>query len=155
MLGITVRPAHLRDAGAIRELTLALGYSIDEDAIERRLAAILEAGRHHAVLVADHDGVPVGWAHVSDVPKVQDEPGADLEGMVVASEMQGRGVGRALVAAVEDWARRRGLSMLRVRSRSTREGAHAFYRRMGFTEVKTSLMFARRIPREGGEPEHP
>jgi GNAT superfamily N-acetyltransferase len=151
VLDVTVRPAHRRDAGAITGLTRELGYPVDEEAVRSRLAAILDAG-HQAVFVAEYGGVTVGWAHVTDVPKVQDEPGADLEGMVVAEQMRGRGVGRALVAAAEDWAGRRGLRTLRVRSRSTRKGAHAFYRRMGFEDVKTSRVFARRISPEGGEP---
>ena len=87
----------------------------------------------------------MGWAHVADVPLLQDEPGAELRGIVVAERVRRSGVGRALVGVVEDWVRRRGLGVLRVRSRSTREHAHAFYRRLGFEDVKTSLVFAHRL----------
>jgi len=141
---IGVRPASLGDAPAIAALTTQLGYPSAGEKIAERLAALIEDDRH-AVFVAEHGGALVGWAHVADAPLLQDEPGAELEGIVVAEDARGSGVGRGLVGVAEVWARRRGLGVLRVRSRSTREDAHAFYRRLGFEDVKTSLVFAHRL----------
>jgi ribosomal protein S18 acetylase RimI-like enzyme len=144
MADATVRPAELDDAAAITALTAQLGYTASADDIRARLAVLVGDDRH-AVFVAERGGQVVGWAHVADVPMVQDRAGADLEGIVVAAEERGSGVGRSLVTAAEEWARGRDLAVLRVRSRSSRQAAHAFYRRLGFEDVKTSLVFARPV----------
>jgi GNAT superfamily N-acetyltransferase len=144
MPDITVRFAELDDAAVITALTVQLGYAAAEDEIRGRLAVLLGDDRH-AVFVAERSRRVVGWAHVADAPMVQDGAGADLEGIVVAESARGTGVGRSLVGAAEEWGRQRGLRVLRVRSRSTRADAHAFYRHLGFEDVKTSMVFARRI----------
>jgi ribosomal protein S18 acetylase RimI-like enzyme len=56
-----------------------------------------------------------------------------------------RGVGRRLVDGAEAWARERGLSSMRLRSRVTRVEAHAFYRRLGYEPVKQQLQFRKAL----------
>jgi GNAT superfamily N-acetyltransferase len=53
------------------------------------------------------------------------------------------GVGRRLVAVAEEWARQHGLKSIVVRSRATREAAHRFYLREGYTQTKTSAVFTK------------
>jgi len=45
------------------------------------------------------------------------------------------------MSEAERWARERGAVTLRVGSRTTREGAHRFYEREGYTLAKTSHWF--------------
>jgi GNAT superfamily N-acetyltransferase len=54
-------------------------------------------------------------------------------------------VGRALVERAEQWARSRGLSGIRLRSRVTRAEAHAFYRCLGYQPVKQQLQFRKEL----------
>jgi hypothetical protein len=42
---------------------------------------------------------------------------------------------------VEEWSRVKGLAVVRVTSRSTREAAHRFYLREGYRQTKTSAVF--------------
>jgi GNAT superfamily N-acetyltransferase len=63
---------------------------------------------------------------------VEDAPRAMLTALVVREDTRGRGVGRALVAAVEHWARERGAGRVVVTTALRRAGAHAFYERLGF-----------------------
>ena len=66
-----------------------------------------------AVLLAEaaHDGQLLGFAELSLRPYAEDcrtSPVAFLEGWYVIPSARGRGVGRALVAAGENWARQQG-----------------------------------------------
>ena len=62
-------------------------------------------------------------------------------GLVVKDGMRGLGVGKRLCAEVEAWTKSKGLTLVRVTSRSTREGAHRFYLREGYRQTKTSAVF--------------
>lgn len=60
-------------------------------------------------------------------------------GIAVRSDSQRQGVGAALMAAIEGWAREQGCHAIRLATGETREGAHAFYTRIGFTISKRQL----------------
>jgi GNAT superfamily N-acetyltransferase len=142
---ITVRPAEAADAGAIASLCGQLGYPSTAEDIERRLAETA-GDPDAAVLVADsrHDGV-IGWVHVRALHLITRDACAEIGGLVVDDARRGRGIGTRLMAAAEEWSRRRGLGTLRLRSNVVRDEAHAFYRGQGFTGSKTSLLFTKTL----------
>ena len=78
-------------------------------------------------------------------PVRRGDAGAEIQGRVVAERHRGTGVGRALVARAEAWAAERGPGVIRVRSRSTRTGAHEFYGALGYEVVKTSVASRKRL----------
>jgi GNAT superfamily N-acetyltransferase len=95
------------------------------------------------VLVADDGGV-VGLAALDvRVYLEHDEPRGRVIAFVVGQDARGRGVGRALMDAVEAEARRAGATDLHVTSGAERADAHAAYRALGFTE--TGLRFGKRL----------
>ena len=59
----------------------------------------------------------------------------------VAVTVRSAGVGAALLAAAEDWARAQGFATMRVRSNVIRERAHRFYEREGYMRIKAQAMF--------------
>jgi GNAT superfamily N-acetyltransferase len=61
--------------------------------------------------------------------------------MVVEEAARGSGVGRALLKRLEEVARAEGCGRIYLTTRYEREGAAAFYRRMGFED--TSLRFVK------------
>lgn len=61
-------------------------------------------------------------------------PHADLEKIAVDAAAQGHGVGRRLVAALLDDARRAGVEVLTLDARGDNEPALRLYRSLGFTE---------------------
>jgi GNAT superfamily N-acetyltransferase len=138
---ITIRHLTRRDAAAAGALSGDLGYPADPGVMEARLGAIL-AEPDHAVLGAEgEDGSLLGWVHVCFRLLLIDPPSAFVEGLVVAPETRRGGVGRALMAAAEDWARDRGAQAVRLRSGAPRADAHAFYRALGYREGKAALGF--------------
>lgn len=133
-----IRAAEPRDVEAIAALAGELGYPTTSDAMARRLAAL---GERDAVLVADDGGACVGWIHISVVESLENDGHAEIRGLVVASTHRGAGIGAALVGAAEEWARRRGLARVRVRSNVIRERTHRFYERLGYRAVKSQKVF--------------
>jgi GNAT superfamily N-acetyltransferase len=99
------------------------------------------------VLVAtDAADRPIGWIHV-DVKRTLVAPrSAQVMGLVVEDAARSRGIGRDLLRAGEAWATAHGCSRIVVGTRVTRERAHRFYQREGYTLEKTSHFFEKGLP---------
>jgi GNAT superfamily N-acetyltransferase len=128
----SIRAAVSADADAIARLLDQLGYPALAADIPARLAQIAEHGRA-AVFVAEQDGRPVGLAtsHII-TPINHPHDVAWLTSLVIDESVRGTGVGRALVSAVEEFARSMGCERLSVTTAEHRAGAQAFYPRLGF-----------------------
>jgi GNAT superfamily N-acetyltransferase len=68
-----------------------------------------------------------------------------IGGLVVKDGVRGGGIGRRLCEEVERWSGDKGVEMVRVTSRSSREEAHRFYLRDGYRHTKTSLVFEKKL----------
>ena len=140
-----IRPATLDDAPFIAELSAQLGYPGSMGQSATRLETLTQA-RDHVVMVAClEDGSVVGWIHVFLALRVESHVFAELGGFVVDEQHRGRGFGRFLLAAAEEWVLERDVSRLRVRPRSQRAAAHSFYRRRGFTLTKEQHVFDKEL----------
>ena len=62
-----------------------------------------------------------------------------LTALVVAERVRGQGVGRQLVAEVEDYARNTGCVRVEVTSNAKRAKAHDFYQALGYTRLVRAL----------------
>jgi GNAT superfamily N-acetyltransferase len=141
---VHIRPIREEDAAVAAALCTQLGYPTDAVAVRARMTQIA-GDAHRAVLVACLDDVVVGWIDLSVEYHLQSEPAALIGGLVVAEAARGRGIGRQLCKAAEEWARAQGVARLRVRSNAIRERAHAFYLRDGYARVKTSAVFEKTL----------
>ncbi len=132
------------DAAAAALLSGELGYPVSVEEMARRIESL--TGRaDHAVYVACLGPKLVGWIDVGATQHLQSEPRAEIGGLVVSSEARSGGIGRRLVARAEEWAVKRGLESMVVRSQVAREGAHRFYLREGYERMKTSAVFAKKL----------
>ena len=149
---MTIRPMRPDDAAAVAELTTQLGYPVDPETQASRMATVQGSPRDNALLVAaDEADRPIGWIHVSRVASLEASDLASVNGLVVGDGHRSVGVGAALLAAAEAWARRAGCATILVRSRIQRERAHRFYERAGYARLKTSHVFEKRLdPSSGG-----
>jgi ribosomal protein S18 acetylase RimI-like enzyme len=59
--------------------------------------------------------------------------------LAVARDWEGRGVGRRLMAAAEDWAAGRGLAFLTLDTGADNHPARGLYRSLGFGEETVGL----------------
>ena len=67
-------------------------------------------------------------------------PSAVVEDVVVASDQQGRGIGRQLMAHAKEQARAAGCYKLALSSNRQRHAAHAFYESLGFDQHGLSFV---------------
>lgn len=91
-----------------------------------------------AILVAEDADRAVGFADLSIRPWAEGcvtNRVAYLEGWFVVAEARGRGVGRALVSAAEEWARAQGCKELASDTQPDNDGSAAAHRALGFTDV--------------------
>jgi GNAT superfamily N-acetyltransferase len=144
---VSVRRAAAADAAAIAVLLGELGYATAAAEVERGLEAF-DAGRS-AVLVAEDAGAVAGVLTLYMVP-VLHEPGdwCRVTALVVGEAARRRGLARALVSEAEAIARSYGCVRIEVTSALHRDGAHDFYRGMGFGRV--SEHFLKSLAAPGG-----
>ena len=142
-MDVVIRDAHPADAGALAPLLGQLGYPAEADAVAKRLDQ-LAASDTDRVVVAELDGAVVGLAAVHVALSVEyDEPAAKLSAIVVDEDHRRCGVGEALAAALEAEARARGCCLIFLTTAERRDGAHVFYRRIGWEE--TGRRFVKRL----------
>jgi GNAT superfamily N-acetyltransferase len=132
---VTIREATTEDAAPVSRLLAQLGYPAPPGAVAGRIAAHTRSDAD-VLLVADVDGEAVGLAvlHVSLALEYDGDAGK-LSAIVVDEPHRRRGVGEALVGAIEAEARARGCVLLFLTTAEHRPAAHAFYRRLGFDET--------------------
>lgn len=88
------------------------------------------------VLAAREDGRMIGTAMGILCPSLLfgGKPFLVIEDVIVTEKCRGRGVGRALLDALDELALENGCSYAILVSSGFRAGAHAFYQKLGFTD---------------------
>lgn len=140
-----VRLARAGDAERIAVLCQQLGYPASQEQVQRRLDQIQQNGGHALYVAEQSDGHVVGWVHVCVRQLVVADPQAEIGGLVVDEGYRCRGVGRLLMEQAERWARGKGCWAVYLRSNVVRKGAHLFYERIGYSNIKTSLVFQKAL----------
>jgi GNAT superfamily N-acetyltransferase len=147
---VEVRAARRDDAADVAALLDQLGYPADVAQVERRLDVLLGA-REESLFVADLDGRVVALSRLQVSPALEyDGLVGKLGALVVDERHRRRGIGRALVQAVEEEARHRGCVLLFLTTADRRKDAHAFYARIGYQE--TGRRFAKTLSSEAPSP---
>ncbi|WP_421735170.1 GNAT family N-acetyltransferase [Cellulomonas sp.] len=150
--GAHLRRATTDDAGIIAalnehvqrlhvEAVPAQFVTVDRAVAETFFSAQL-ADEGNIVWIAEVGGQPVGYlyaveAHRGVNPFTTEQHTLYIHHLAVDPAVRRRGVGSAMIAAAETYARDRGLSGLRLDSWLFNAEAHAFFRGLGFEPVIT------------------
>ena len=129
------------------ELAIEANRRVDDDVAEEYYASLAERAvkRNGRILVAENgDGRALGWAVAyEDDNEVFVHADEQIYGYIselyVAEDMRGKGVGRALISACEDWARERGLKVMMIGALTKNTRAHTIYRDAGFADYAVLL----------------
>lgn len=136
MSDMIVREYIPQDAAAFRDLNLAWVEAFftveaeDRAQLEDPQTHILDKGG--AILMAELDGVPVGT--VGLVPG-HGEGVLELIKMSARSDVQGKGIGRALMDAAIEKSREMGARAIWLETNTKLAAALALYRKSGFREL--------------------
>jgi aminoglycoside 6'-N-acetyltransferase I len=99
------------------------------------------------VAVAEIDGELVGFAEVSirvdHVEGTADSPVPYLEGWYVRNAHRRRGIGRALLEFVENWALERGFKEIASDAETANEAGIRLHARLGFAEAGRTVHFVK------------
>jgi len=147
----SIRFALASDVPELVRLFGELGYEIPADVLAERLAAFDRAGERALVAADDSSsGRLLGVATLHATPVLHRAgPVGRVTALVVDASLRGCGIGRALMAAAEEWAAAQGCVLLEVTSNQRRVDAHKFYEGLGYE--RTSFRFAR-APRAASAP---
>ncbi len=138
---VICRPAKNGDAAAWTHLRQALWPDAapgeHADAVARYFAGTLREPVM-VLFVEDGHGRPIGFVELSlraYAEGCQSDNVAYVEGWYVTPEARGRGVGRALIEAAEDWARGQGCTELASDAELGNAASAAAHEALGFSEV--------------------
>jgi len=140
---LNIRKATAEDAAAIARLSGELGYPVKARVMRERLERLLDR-EEHVVFVAETTEV-AGWIHAADHELLEIGRHCEICGLVVGRGERGKGIGRRLIEAVEEWAPGRGLKQISVRSNVIRPESHPFYESVGFERYKTQHAYRKRL----------
>jgi ribosomal protein S18 acetylase RimI-like enzyme len=142
---ITIRPATPDDTDFILSLAPRfVAFELPRGRRERETLAAIRADIERALreappgdhffVASDPDGQRVGFLHL----QVQRDffsgvRACHISDLAVAPECEGRGIGRALLAYSEAWARKNRCKLLTLAVFPGNARAHALYERNGFT----------------------
>jgi len=139
-----IRDATDADLPAIRDIynhavqhTTAIWNDSQVDLDDRRAWYAARAGRGFPVLVADADGAVLGYASYGDFRAFDGFRGTVEHSVYVAPGARGRGLGRALLAALIDRARAQGLHVMVAAIEAGNAPSLALHRALGFRQVGT------------------
>ncbi len=140
----TIRSARVDDANVLaqaeRTIAATPGLLVSQPAelIDERFAqkiAALEAADNGHYLVAETVGQIVGHGMLDPLPLAAVRHVVHLT-LVVHPGWHGRGVGRALLRSLIEWARTApAIEKIELNVRSSNTPAQTLYRKMGFTEI--------------------
>ena len=135
-IDITVREARGADAVAVAALYSYLVASPHINVREERLETIA-SDPHNFIFVCEVDEVVCGTAFLTLCLDAMfgNQPYGVVENVVVAEGWRGKGIGSRLFAHVEEVCRIRDCSKLMLMSMATRESAHRFFERQGFSST--------------------
>lgn len=144
---ISIRQMETGDAPAVVILIGELGYERDQARIAQWIEEMQTRSETQIAFVACLGEQVIGWIEVSIERRLQSPPFALIGGLVVKDGYRNRRIGQRLCERAEAWTWERGLTKLRVTSRSTRGDAHRFYVRNGYALTKISQIFEKDKPR--------
>jgi GNAT superfamily N-acetyltransferase len=140
---VEIRPYRFEDEAGVRALAprLLIGAAewISPEAMLATIHGWLDESLADVAFVAVEAHGIVGFVTVAERKHFTGAPEAYVGELAVVEDAEGRGVGRALMGAVEGWARDRGLARISLETGTTNAGARGFYAALGYEETDVRL----------------
>lgn len=144
-MSVRFRPANEADIPEVAALLTddILGKIRENANIDKYLEAFraMASEPQNSLIVGDSDGKVVAVYQLTLISGISlsGTRRAQIEGVRVAAELRGQGVGEAMIADAEDRARKGGASLMQFTTNNSRDRALDFYRRLGFIDSHTGF----------------
>ena len=136
-----IRECDVSDYAKIHELNKnAFGYEYPLHKTKDRLAKILTRQTDKLFVACIEDNI-VGYIHGSDYECTYSDALKNVMAIAVNEAYRGNGIGKALLRAIENWAKECDCCGVRLVSGFNRVGAHEFYLRCGYINRKQQKNF--------------
>jgi GNAT superfamily N-acetyltransferase len=143
------RRALQNDAVEIARLSTELGYPASAPEISTRLALLLVHPAHCVFVAGEENDCLLGWIALEKRLLLESGSKVEIVGLVVDRKARRHGIGKALVAAAEEWARDQGMKNIFVRSNVVRPSSHSFYENLGYRRAKTQHFYLKELTAPG------
>jgi GNAT superfamily N-acetyltransferase len=140
-----IRPATPADADEIADLSAELGYPASQEQILNLLEHLKSRADHVVFVMEVPHGPIVGWIHAYLRYLLISGLSAEIGGIVIRTSYRRRGLGKKLLQHVEEWAGRHGCETVALYSGMHRDTAHLFYPNIGYTRIKSSWKYEKKI----------
>lgn len=140
---MNIRQARRKDREEIQSLYLELTDSKDVSILEDRIESIFRDENNYLIVAEDHAKVK-GTAFVTMCldPMYNYQPYAVVENFIVNSTCRGSGIGTKLIKFIDQLCLDNDCSKIMLLSSSTRNSAHEFFNKNGFS-CDTKLGFVK------------
>ena len=143
-----IRPATLKDVNEIGNLCAELGYPTSPEQIEEILEVLNKRTDHVAYVIEIKNGSIVGWVHAYLRWLLMTGLSAEVGGIVIQEAYRRQGLGKKLLQQIETWACRQGCQIVELHSGMQRDIAHEFYPSIGYTRIKSSWKYEKKLTGE-------
>ena len=135
------------DLASIYEINKeALGYTFSPEETASQLARLSQDSHHFLLGYEDPAShALLGYVHAEVYESLYSNAGFNILALAVLPQMQGKGIGKALLQGLEQETEKRGYKFIRLNSADHRIVAHAFYEQVGYTCDKLQKRFIKFI----------
>ena len=133
----------MNDFAEIARLCVELGYPVTPREIESRISSLLEDEDQWIAVAPGPRSMLLGWVAAAHRVLLESGERVEITALVVDSTARRKGIGKALVSGVENWAASRGVSGIFVRSNVLRSESHGFYEQIGYRRTKTQHAYTK------------
>ncbi len=131
------------DGNAIARIAReALSHEASASYIESRIRALKDNDNYYIYVYADDStDEAIGFIEAERYSLLYGGDGFNIIALAVDEEYRNKGIGKALVDALECYASSIGYTFIRLNSRVERVDAHSFYKHIGYKEDKIQKRF--------------
>lgn len=148
MSNITIRRATFTDAPEWLRMRLLLWSDGTPESFSMEMEDLLDDPLTPVFVAVRPNGVAGGFLEAGTRKYAEgcdSSPVGYIEGWYVDEDLRGRGVGKALVQAAEDWARSQGLTEMASDTWLDNEISIQAHLKMGYVETERLVHFAKKL----------
>lgn len=143
-----LRNITILDAKEIQKISnYELGYDVDLDIVKKQIEKLTNDNKHNVIIGFENEQTRkiIGFVHAELYESLYMDTGLNILGLAVDSNFQGRGIGKRLMNAIEDYTLKNNISYIRLNSNVRRTEAHKFYESIGYICDKTQKRLIKKL----------